>query len=142
MMGALTMERPMLDLHLQMRPALSELEPVRQALVAGLREAGAGHELVYKAELVLEEVLSNIVRHGRAGQIALHARLPLGELRLLFEDDGPAFDPTAQPAPAAAADALSAATGGRGVALVMHFARSISYAHAEGLNRLTVSIAA
>lgn len=129
------------DVQCTIAPDLGELEPLRLAVVGPLKAAGVDQAAVFRVELVLEEVLSNVVRHGDATQIALHAQLLAGQVRLLFEDDGPPFDPTAHPAPVDAPDALAARTGGRGIQLALRFAVSVAYAYEDGLNRLTVAVA-
>jgi serine/threonine-protein kinase RsbW len=99
----------------------------------------------YRCELVFEEIVSNIIRHGFADDrehcitvtVGLHAE----RLELHFEDDGVPFDPR-QPAPARAASSPASDDGGRGLLLVRSVAERLDYERtSEQRNHLTVTIA-
>lgn len=97
----------------------------------------------YSVELVFEEIVANIVRHGapdaRKSELHVHVTLELGLelMRLTFEDDGVAFDPRARPDPPPP-QSLDY-RGGFGLLLVRHAASSLDYQRlADGRNRLTV----
>lgn len=130
-----------MDLHLSLRPTLEDIEVARRGLDAFLRACGLSDAAVYTAELVLEEVVSNIARHGQASRIELHAEKRGEAVLIVFEDDGPAFDPTGYKPALGATDAASAVRGGRGILLVRQFAQAVSYDRSGALNRLTVSVA-
>ena len=84
--------------------------------------------------VVVEELVSNGVRHGAGGgAIAIDLRLEAdeGEVALTLSDDGLAFDPTADQG-FAGPDAETG--GGVGLALVRAWARTFSYTRNDGRN--------
>lgn len=92
--------------------------------------------------LCADEALANIAHHahhpdGRAAQIWLACGPVAGGIALCIEDDGPAFDPTAQASPQLAASLDEADPGGHGLRLMRHFLRALHYqrhpsAHPDG----------
>src|SRR5262245_46495151 len=83
---------------------LSELPRVHAALKAWLDERGAGKDLRFDADLVVEEIVTNLVKyawpHGGEHQIALMVEEDGGQVVLSFEDEGVPFDPRSAPVPA------------------------------------------
>jgi serine/threonine-protein kinase RsbW len=103
-------------------------------------------EMRFAIDLCLEEVLSNIIRHGYANDpghfIAVEFRVLEGEeLRFCVEDDAPPFNPLE---PGAAGQAVFPASidegkpGGQGIRLLRRFADRLSYDQLPGGNRLTI----
>ncbi|WP_149537536.1 ATP-binding protein [Siccirubricoccus phaeus] len=106
------------------------------ALAAHLRAAGAGPRTIARAELLLEELALNALRHGGVAEVALTARQEATGWRLCLEDAGPPFDPS-QPRPAL--PGVGEGRGGLGLALVQRTARALHYARLpEGRNRVEV----
>lgn len=102
-------------------------------LVAG---AGMPPIAASRAELVIEEVALNALRHGGAPEVRLEAGIDEEGCRLRFEDEGRPFDPTTGSVPAG-----GQREGGFGLLLVRRSAARLSYARlAEGGNRLEVLI--
>jgi serine/threonine-protein kinase RsbW len=99
----------------------------------------------YRCELVFEEVVSNIIRHGYADDLEHRITLTFihsDHLELNFEDDGVPFDPR-QPVPARAEPSPGSDDGGRGLVLVRSVAERLDYERTpEQRNHLTVTIAA
>ena len=97
----------------------------------------------YQVELVFEEIVANIIRHGAADgrrpDVRVSLELDPDSIRLTFEDDGVPFDPRVCPerAPPKAREGA----GGFGLLLVHRAASSLDYLRtAEGHNRLTVTL--
>ena len=88
--------------------------------------------------VALDEVLSNVVRHGRPGDGVIRVGFDLsGEtLTVTVEDSSPAFNPLEGPA----ADTTSALehrkAGGVGIAIVTGLLEDVRYERAGGRNRL------
>jgi anti-sigma regulatory factor (Ser/Thr protein kinase) len=96
----------------------------------------------YQAELVFEEIVANIVRHGAVGTRTPDVRVKLeldpDSIRLIFDDDGVAFDPRKRPDPPPRA---RKGEGGFGLLLVHRVASSLDYLRtSEGRNHLTVRL--
>lgn len=105
----------------------------------------ASERCIYNAELVFEEMFTNIVRHGHGGrgerQIVVRVSTDGQDLLLEFEDDGPEFDPTRAATPVAPASIEEARVGGLGIALVRKVASRMRYARHAERNALSISLA-
>lgn len=148
------------------RPAMSrcfaaDLAALDEALDF-LREAGAAAalsaEALKRAELVIEELFTNTATHGtrlaRASapddtklslSVWLGVEVLPDGLQLRYEDDAPAFDPTAVAdgaAEAALADAQAGLSeGGLGRVLIRELPSSVQYSRAAGRNCLLLTFA-
>ncbi|ANY21398.1 Histidine kinase-, DNA gyrase B-, and HSP90-like ATPase [Tsuneonella dongtanensis] len=92
--------------------------------------------------IVIEELVSNVARHGsKQGRVAIALTLSLQTdgVQIELEDDGIAFDPTADRG-FAGPDPESG--GGTGLALVRAWSREFAYAREGGRNRLRLVLAA
>ncbi len=102
----------------------------------------------YNCELVFEEVVTNIIKHGFAGggdhRIDVHVDFPDRQVLLRFEDDAAPFDPVHQaPVVEPARSIREARIGGRGLALLRKASERLHYERTpDHRNRLTVTIAA
>lgn len=114
---------------------------------------GLAPPVVNRIEVIFEEVVANIVRHGFAAgsaqEIHFSARIREACVLLVFEDDGIAFDPLALAPPAPFTSLAEAKLGGLGIPLVRRLASDVAYAAGDAggdgfrfVNRLTVRIAA
>ena len=92
--------------------------------------------------VVLDEVLSNSIRHGLGGArshaIAVTLELSEGQITVEVEDDGVAYDPTQAPAPVLSGKLEERRDGGLGVAFVRQLTDSIEYRRIDGRNRLVM----
>jgi anti-sigma regulatory factor (Ser/Thr protein kinase) len=100
----------------------------------------------FSVELIFEELVANVVRHGTqpAGNTTVSVTVALERdcLRLTFVDDGLAFDPRGHPEPPPARDLEHASIGGRGLMLVRSVSTSLQYERTpKGQNRLTIGVA-
>jgi serine/threonine-protein kinase RsbW len=112
---------------------------VRQAC----QDAGIVPPAALRAELVIEELFTNTVRHGYKGEcdrpVWLHALPAPGRLCLTYQDAAAAFDPLAvQPQVGHEAPHC---IGGQGIHLICALASSIAYRRAEERNILTLLFA-
>lgn len=114
-------------------------------LSAFLSSRGLSDRVRHDLELVFEEIVTNIVRHGElqasTEPIVVTLEIVDGGGTLSFEDRGRAFDPTAAAlaAPPRSLDEVS--VGGYGLVLVRKTAARMEYQRtSDGRNRLTVSI--
>lgn len=109
------------------------------ALTSRALDAQRRHDL----ELIFEEIVTNVIRHG--GLAESDARIDVSletsgsGAVLTFEDRGPAFDPTAHAVKPVAGSIEEASIGGYGLLLVRKTATRIDYARTQDQrNVLTV----
>lgn len=130
-------------LELRVHAGLQALECTRKTVVAHLSRSpglAVDRRATYAVELVLEEWLMNVFRHGSGSTVGLRVSTAAGTIELRFEDDGPPFDPTRHPRREPPTSLDAAAPGGLGLSLIQHYARSWSYALLEGRNVMSVRI--
>jgi len=122
------------------------IEAARTSVLEHLSAGTLPPALVYRIELVLEEVLMNIIWHAYddsgEGEIVVEAERMPGGVKLVFEDTGPPFDPREAPAYEAPRTLAEAHVGGLGLVLLRKFAREISYERQGGTNRLALTLTA
>ena len=107
--------------------------------------AGLGEAASFGLRVCLEEVLANLVRHGRASDgaknIEVELRVENREAVLEVSDSCSTYDPIREsPPPLASADDMR--VGGQGLRLMRAFARELAYATVGGRNTLTLRIGA
>jgi anti-sigma regulatory factor (Ser/Thr protein kinase) len=92
--------------------------------------------------IVFDEVVTNIVNHGRpAGVVDVVIRFEEDTI-LTFEDDGVAFDLRDQPAPPPARRRSDLRIGGLGIVIVRELCKRVDYVRTpDQRNRLTLRIA-
>jgi len=141
--GAPTGSSPRIDLR---------LAATREGFAAGFDELRRGLDAFpldararFSVELIFEEVVANLVRHGARTDGPTHLSLEIvlrdDAVQLTFLDDGVAFDPRTRPDPAPATDLEHAQVGGRGLMLIRSVSKTLEYARTpEGQNRLTVAV--
>lgn len=117
---------------------------VRQA-ADGFDAFAAAHGLargeVWPFQVALDEVLSNIVRHGLSEAaepppIEIEIHLRGGEIELVIIDGAPAFNPLDVAAPDLQQGLEDRPIGGLGIAFVRKLMDSVEYARQGGRNRL------
>lgn len=100
---------------------------------------GAGHALLGRARIVLEELFTNTIKYGYGGESERPVRLSFrleSALTFVIEDEAPAFDPTAWARPAGSPERV----GQAGIAMVMGLSSQVSYQALAKGNRITVVI--
>jgi len=119
------------------------IERARLAMLAWLAPHGLDERAVNRIEVILEELVSNVVRHSEgATLVTIAADMAGGDFQLTISDDGAPFDPTARDDPKAFTTLEEATPGGLGIAMVRRMSRSFGYKRADGRNRVTVALAA
>lgn len=118
---------------------VAAIAAAQDRIAAWLAQAGAPARTAYRVRLVIEELLANLVMHGRFEGMPPPARVSVsaapGGVVVLIEDAAAPFDPrsaTPPPAPTLDNDRL----GGMGLALVQRMAAIEGYERtAAGWNR-------
>lgn len=107
-------------------------------LAAKFLEETVGKASGPEVAVVLDEIASNIVRHSKGTYFELSIMVSHDSKRLVFRDDGIAFDPLSIPAPDVHAPLQERKIGGLGIMMVRHLTRSIKYSRENGENVLTI----
>lgn len=98
----------------------------------------------YSGGLAIEEMSSNIIKYGydddREHIIHIHIRVEPNRLKIVIEDDGHLFDPTAAPEPDIERLIASRKAGGLGIQLVRRISEQMIYERIGSVNRLTLHI--
>jgi serine/threonine-protein kinase RsbW len=132
-------------LELEVAPSFAGLAAAQESLNRFLEDRGdVGARGAYFAELAFEELVTNILRHGRRRAdeppIAASVRLSGGLITLTVEDDGPPFDPLAVPEPEHPASLEDAKVGGLGLVLIRRSCERMHYERTGNRNRVTVTL--
>ncbi len=121
---------------------LSEIRRVSKLVDEFKARHGLADEDTNAIHVVLDEILSNSIRHGLAGAashaIAVTLELAEGQIVIEVEDDGIAYDPTQAPAPVLAGTLEERTEGGLGVTFVRALTDTIEYHRIDGRNRLVL----
>ena len=105
---------------------------------------GVPEERVFAADVVLEELVSNVAKYaygGRGGDVELEVETRGRSVVLRIRDRGPAFDPTAHPEVPPPANGGPVGEGGRGIHLVRKLARTFRWRRDGERNVVEVELA-
>ena len=92
-----------------------------------------------KPAIVMDEIVSNIVRCSGASGFTIGLNPEDDGIRMVFIDDGVAFDPTKDvPPPDITSAAEDRDIGGLGIFMVKKMSKSIAYERKDGKNVLTI----
>ena len=107
---------------------IAGLEEAAGALRSVLDEQQVNADPRFKVELAFEEVVANIIKHGRPTEdVEVAIRFDDDEIVLTFEDDGVPFDPLSRPDPVAPSSIDEAVVGGLGLVLVKNMTTRLDY---------------
>jgi serine/threonine-protein kinase RsbW len=113
-------------------------------LTEGITQLGMEHhlpdEILFHLNLALEEVVSNIIRHGYGrredGEVSIVIELAPEAIAVTVEDDGVAFNPLEHPDPDLTAPLEERKVGGLGVYLFRQLMDEVDYRAEGGRNIL------
>jgi anti-sigma regulatory factor (Ser/Thr protein kinase) len=116
------------------------LEAVQDSLAGVLESAGVAGPVRYRVRLAVEELVANLIMHGRFAREHLPARITLritpAAVLLQLDDAAEPFDPRQAPAPVSAPTLEEDALGGLGLPLVRKMAEIQDYRRLpDGWNR-------
>ena len=132
----------MVTLHTTINSKVGDLEGARD-LVAELERARAlPPDMVFDLYVVLDEVISNILKYGYADDAAheIHVKLSATDaaVEIGIEDDGRAFDPFAVPAPDQSLPLAERPIGGLGLHFVHNLMDDVTYARKNNRNYMVL----
>lgn len=129
---------------LRLQGALHEIERASGHVAAFCRAHGIEADDARILELILEELITNTVKHGQApAGAAIEVRLAhdADGVHLLYRDRGRPFDPTRElPEPDLNASLGLRPTGGLGWPLIRYYCSSITYARDADCNQLALTV--
>ena len=124
---------PSLTLHLQNR--IAEVARLVDAVESFGTHAGLSADLTYRLTLSLDEIVSNVIRHGYSdtNDHVVEVRLSVhdGVVTSVIEDDGHPYDPRESPEPDLSMPVEQRGPGGLGIFLVKQMMDSIDYARRD-----------
>lgn len=109
--------------------------------------AGCSARQRLRVMLLVEELFTNTVQHGRRGAASVPVKVTIGirpgrEIRVRYEDGAPRYDPFHRSrAKVDVSDSvILRPLGGLGVLLIRELGKDVRYAWSRGRNRVTFSI--
>jgi anti-sigma regulatory factor (Ser/Thr protein kinase) len=123
---------------------LRELTHVLQLVNVFLEPRELQSKLVYAVNLILEEILMNIIRHGYddedSHEIEVQIDLEEDEVALTVIDDGKEFNPLTIPGPDRSKSAMDRLEEGLGLQFVRHMRNAMEYRREGDKNILSIWI--
>jgi anti-sigma regulatory factor (Ser/Thr protein kinase) len=126
----------------ELQSDLAELARLAGVVADFANTAELPSEFAGTLNLCLEEVVTNVIVHGykeQRGTVRISLTAQPGEAMAEVEDDGPAFDPLARPAPNLDLPIDERPIGGLGIHLVRNLMDNVTYRRDNGHNRLTLT---
>ena len=125
------------------RPRMAELELLMPEIVSLLAEHHLPPRLRHDVEAVIEEVVTNVVRHGGDGTTFIRIAIGIsnGGILLEFGDDARPFDPTIHEDHGNKASTLAELPiGGLGLGMIRRAADTMHYERCGETNAFTVQL--
>ena len=123
---------------------MRELTHVLQVVNVFLEPRELQSKLVYAVNLILEEILMNIIRHGYddedSHEIEVQIELEEEEVALTVIDDGREFNPLTIPGPDRSKSAMDRLEEGLGLQFVRHMRNAMEYRREGDKNMLRIWI--
>ena len=134
---------PGATLTLTLKNDLAELERIAAAIEAHGEARDWPPVWIQRANLSLDELISNVVTYGypEGGEHEIHVVLTERDdsLEVVMEDDGAPFDPFSEaPEPDLEADVDERRLGGLGVHIVRSMMDEVQYERRDGRNRMVL----
>jgi anti-sigma regulatory factor (Ser/Thr protein kinase) len=124
----------------EIRNSLDELEPLVRGISDWCQQRSFSQETIYEVSLIVDEVVSNIIRHGfKDGgehRIQISVWTEGDDMAMAVRDEGVAFDPLLMPAPDLTRPMDERKPGGLGIFMVKQLTQEILYRREDGRNVL------
>jgi len=128
---------------LRLRNDFSELSAVADSTTEFLEANGSGPDIVFAANLAIEELVTNIIKYGyddaNEHEITIHLAKHPDHFAIRICDDGHRFNPFDQPPSDTTLPAAEREIGGLGIHFVRNMLDSCSHEWSEGKNIVTVT---
>jgi serine/threonine-protein kinase RsbW len=128
---------------LRVRNDFSELSLLADATKDFLETNEAGPDVIFAANLAIEELVTNIIKYGyddeAAHEIVVHLEKNADAVHIRICDDGHEFNPFDQPEPDTSLPAEEREIGGLGIHFVRNMLDSCAYRREDSRNVVTVT---
>jgi anti-sigma regulatory factor (Ser/Thr protein kinase) len=132
------------DLSLHIKNDIKEVSGLMAQVEAVLAEKRVSDRAMYKVNLVLEEILTNIIKYAyqddRPHEIFVQIHVDENAIRIHVQDDGTEFDPQKIPEPDLELPIEEMKVGGLGLHLIRANVETIDYERKGTRNHLTVRL--
>ncbi|MBE2205294.1 MAG: ATP-binding protein [Chthoniobacterales bacterium] len=129
-------------MEIRLKPDFDEIPPAADAVEHFLHEQEAPTEILYLARLVIEELVSNVIKYGydnpEGHEIRLDVRIEARTMILELSDEGRPFNPLEAPAPDLQLPAEERPIGGLGIHFVRSLSDSVDYHRIGAKNIVTI----
>ena len=123
------------------RAEAERLGEVTDFVNAELEAFGCPMKVLMQIDLAVEEIFVNIASYAygpKGGDALIRIGTEDGSVRVIFEDRGIPFDPTAQEDPDRSSPAQEREIGGLGIFLTKRIMDEVTYEYRDGKNILTI----
>lgn len=127
-----------MKLKLEIKATIDQLDTLCSALESLQKSLMCTDRQMFEIVLILEELVANVIRHGRGSVVEIELEKEWDELEIIMRDDGQPFDPTRVAAVNTTAPLQDRCAGGLGLHLVRHYADSFTYRREDGKNVVMV----
>lgn len=128
---------------LRLRNDFGELSGAAETVSQFLESNEVAPDVVFAANLAVEELVTNIIKYGYddqdAHEIAVKLSITDKVLRIEISDDGHEFNPFSMPEPDTTLPAEERGIGGLGIHFVRNMLDSYSHSWRDGQNIVTVT---
>ena len=121
---------------ISLKPCLDNLDQVTDFIDNLLSEGGVSNKLIFKVNMAIDEIYSNIARYSGATEARVGCNVSENKVSLRFVDNGSPYDPTVKEDPDTTLSAEEREIGGLGIYMVKKIMDEISYEYKDGLNIL------
>lgn len=119
-----------------LKPCLDNLDQVTDFIDNLLSEGGVSNKLIFKVNMAIDEIYSNIARYSGATEARVGCNVSENKVSLRFIDNGSPYDPTVKEDPDTTLSAEEREIGGLGIYMVKKIMDDISYEYKDGRNIL------
>jgi anti-sigma regulatory factor (Ser/Thr protein kinase) len=127
-------------LSVQLKNNLSELQRLNQIVTEFAERHGLASELVFRLNLVLEEIITNVISYGYQDGLEHEISVRLSwqdpDMKVEVEDDGRPFNPLEAPPPDIGKPLAEREVGGLGIHLVRKMMDELEYRRQNDKNLL------
>ena len=125
---------------------VSSLDPIQAVtdlnaqVQAFAEESNLPVDAVARVQTALDELITNVLRHGEAQNVTVQLSLAPGLLTVTVTDDGHPFNPLDAPVPDTTLSLEEREVGGLGIHLIRNMMDDVEYVYRDGFNEITLSL--